>query len=210
MNHNLKLNAAAATTVAAALLDVNRALDAANGECLSSSTPSVSAIRAYLGTVRDAAWRIEQIVFETDQDDSDYGVDAAPIHGIVRPSMHCPVCDQDTTLPLGCPKCEDDLTAVLDEEDRQVAKRTLRDDMLTLLDEGVITIREFSFELDKRGIDQSHPCIQPGCDHTVQFDCEPYCFTHSPDEGSEVIGYSYMVNARRAKQTADSCENFIM
>lgn len=35
-----------------------------------------------------------------------------------------------------------------------------------------------------------HPCRFDGCTHTVQFDDEPYCFTHSPDEGSSVPGYS--------------------
>jgi hypothetical protein len=36
-----------------------------------------------------------------------------------------------------------------------------------------------------------HPCEQEGCDNIVMFDDEPYCFTHSPDEGSYVLGYSY-------------------
>jgi hypothetical protein len=84
------------------------------------------------------------------------------------------------------------------------------DTMLSLLDEGVIDMREFAIELDRRGIDQRHPCIQPGCSHTVQFDDEPYCYTHSPDEGSSVRGYSYLMYARRAQQTADSVDNFIM
>ena len=39
--------------------------------------------------------------------------------------------------------------------------------------------------------DGRHPCTYPGCDHTVEFDDEPMCFTHSPDEGSAVPGYSY-------------------
>jgi len=39
--------------------------------------------------------------------------------------------------------------------------------------------------------DGRHPCEFVGCDHSVQFDDEPYCFTHSPDEGSSVKGYSF-------------------
>lgn len=35
-----------------------------------------------------------------------------------------------------------------------------------------------------------HPCVHTGCDRTVQYDDEPWCFTHSPDEGSSVKGYS--------------------
>jgi hypothetical protein len=38
--------------------------------------------------------------------------------------------------------------------------------------------------------DGKHPCRFDGCTHTVLFDDEPYCFTHSPDEGSSVRGYS--------------------
>lgn len=37
----------------------------------------------------------------------------------------------------------------------------------------------------------SHPCEEPGCDHTVAYDDEPYCFVHSPDEGSYRPGYSW-------------------
>lgn len=45
-----------------------------------------------------------------------------------------------------------------------------------------------------------HPCIFVGCEHTVQFDDEPYCYTHSPDSGSSVRGYSY----RESKALADA------
>jgi hypothetical protein len=41
----------------------------------------------------------------------------------------------------------------------------------------------------KRGIFW-HECVIPGCTHQVQFDDEPWCFKHSPDEGSSKIGYS--------------------
>jgi hypothetical protein len=36
-----------------------------------------------------------------------------------------------------------------------------------------------------------HPCAHPECEHTVQYDDEPYCYGHSPDEGSSVRGYSW-------------------
>jgi hypothetical protein len=45
-----------------------------------------------------------------------------------------------------------------------------------------------------------HQCIHPDCTKIVQFDDEPWCFTHSPDEGSSVFGWS----ARKAlTETAD-------
>lgn len=39
--------------------------------------------------------------------------------------------------------------------------------------------------------DENHPCEEEGCDNNVQFDDEPKCYTHSPDSGSDVPGYSY-------------------
>ncbi len=35
-----------------------------------------------------------------------------------------------------------------------------------------------------------HPCEQESCDARCIYDDEPYCFSHSPDEGSSVKGYS--------------------
>ncbi len=35
-----------------------------------------------------------------------------------------------------------------------------------------------------------HECIKPGCALRVEFDDEPWCFAHSPDEGSSIEGYS--------------------
>ena len=35
-----------------------------------------------------------------------------------------------------------------------------------------------------------HKCKADGCQINVPYDDEPYCFTHSPDEGSSVKGYS--------------------
>lgn len=35
-----------------------------------------------------------------------------------------------------------------------------------------------------------HKCLEAGCDRRVIYDDEPKCFTHSPDEGSSVRGWS--------------------
>lgn len=35
-----------------------------------------------------------------------------------------------------------------------------------------------------------HECIQEGCGNIVQFDDEPWCFVHSPDDGSALPGWS--------------------
>lgn len=35
-----------------------------------------------------------------------------------------------------------------------------------------------------------HLCEEPGCDNWIQYDDEPKCYKHSPDEGSSVRGYS--------------------
>lgn len=37
----------------------------------------------------------------------------------------------------------------------------------------------------------NHPCETPNCDYIVGYDDEPFCFTHSPDSGSSLPGYSY-------------------
>lgn len=39
--------------------------------------------------------------------------------------------------------------------------------------------------------DQHHPCENKDCPNVVPYDDEPLCFTHSPDSGSTVPGYSY-------------------
>ncbi len=41
-----------------------------------------------------------------------------------------------------------------------------------------------------------HKCIVRGCTHLIEFDDEPKCFEHSPDDGSSVLGYS----ARKAAE----------
>lgn len=38
---------------------------------------------------------------------------------------------------------------------------------------------------------ESHPCEDKACDNQVPFDDEPFCFIHSDDSGSMVVGYSY-------------------
>lgn len=46
--------------------------------------------------------------------------------------------------------------------------------------------------------DESHPCASTACKNTVPFDDEPFCFVHSPDEGSHVRDYSYKaIEAKR-------------
>lgn len=35
-----------------------------------------------------------------------------------------------------------------------------------------------------------HQCLSVDCDVVVQYDDEPYCFVHSPDEGSDLPGFS--------------------
>lgn len=45
-----------------------------------------------------------------------------------------------------------------------------------------------------------HQCIEDDCTTTVQFDDEPWCFTHSPDEGSSLAGYSAKAEAARIAQ----------
>lgn len=60
------------------------------------------------------------------------------------------------------------------------------------------------FEKNSRGEDPRneeegvfwHKCVTPGCDRQVEFDDEPWCFTHSPDEGSSLQGYSARVASR--------------
>lgn len=45
--------------------------------------------------------------------------------------------------------------------------------------------------IDHDPLPQSHPCTKGECPNIVPYDDEPYCFTHSPDGGSTVRGYSY-------------------
>jgi hypothetical protein len=35
-----------------------------------------------------------------------------------------------------------------------------------------------------------HECEADGCTRQVEFDDEPLCYTHSPDKGSSMPGYS--------------------
>lgn len=44
-----------------------------------------------------------------------------------------------------------------------------------------------------------HQCEEDGCTTLVEFDDEPKCFKHSPDEGSSLYGYSAYEKA--AKET---------
>lgn len=45
---------------------------------------------------------------------------------------------------------------------------------------------------------QPHPCEHPHCDRTVEWDDEPFCFEHSPADGSHQRGYSYRRNHAEA------------
>jgi hypothetical protein len=40
-------------------------------------------------------------------------------------------------------------------------------------------------------MDEMHPCDFEDCINIVAYDDEPYCFHHSPDDGSYQVGYSY-------------------
>ena len=41
-----------------------------------------------------------------------------------------------------------------------------------------------------------HQCETTGCDIHIIYDDEPFCFTHSPDSGSSVKGYSALEDHR--------------
>lgn len=51
---------------------------------------------------------------------------------------------------------------------------------------------------------QKHPCVIDRCPNMVEFDDEPWCFTHSPDSGSNVLGYSY--KKEQAKKLAEKLD----
>ena len=51
--------------------------------------------------------------------------------------------------------------------------------------------------------DESHPCTHDGCTNKVAYDDEPWCFTHSPDSGSNVTGYSYKVAKAHEEATGE-------
>lgn len=44
--------------------------------------------------------------------------------------------------------------------------------------------------------DESHPCEHDECSTSVHFDDEPFCFKHSPDEGSYSPIYSYKASKK--------------
>lgn len=46
-----------------------------------------------------------------------------------------------------------------------------------------------------------HQCTEPGCQITVAYDDEPWCFQHSPDEGSSVVGYSAREEAKKKMES---------
>jgi hypothetical protein len=178
-------------------------------------------LRAYLGTIREAQHTICELLYGSQE-------------LLVNESLaHCPVCDQDTTLPLGCTICDPAnpdacdpfgierpimtdveaaaLIEVLDTEDAAIALNAVRDDLLAKLDRGVITMSEFHAGLHVNNIPQYHRCTAWGCKHNVPFDDEPVCYGCSPDSGSSVRGYSYMLNVKRAQHTVESLnDGFVM
>lgn len=118
MNHNLRLNDLAAETARRALADINMSVQSARSRLDRSEDAE---IRACLGTIGDAAWRLDQIVFHTDRDDSEYGIDTsrhpsrhrvrivddavvdeAPVHGIARP-LNLVRCADDCTCKGNLP-----------------------------------------------------------------------------------------------------------
>ena len=45
-----------------------------------------------------------------------------------------------------------------------------------------------------------HKCKELGCERIVQYDDEPWCFTHSPDSGSSIRGYSARAEAAKENE----------
>jgi len=82
MNHNLKLNDAAAQHIADSLDRIATAiadLRRMNDEILVHlvSAERFDEMRAPLGSIIDARWVIEQIIFRVSTDDSEYGIDTS-------------------------------------------------------------------------------------------------------------------------------------
>lgn len=66
--------------------------------------------------------------------------------------------------------------------------------MGSFTDEGDYVPMTKSTDYHSCGDECRHQCEYPGCDRMIQFHDEPFCFTHSPDEGSSVTGYDYRTN----------------
>ncbi len=54
-----------------------------------------------------------------------------------------------------------------------------------------------------------HGCISPGCEGLVGIDDEPWCFKHSPNEGSSIKGYSAKRSSDRANALHLSSHKYI-
>jgi hypothetical protein len=67
--------------------------------------------------------------------------------------------------------------------------RAMEDEGELLLDELFENHKQGDVMPQEEGI-CPHQCVGEGCDIIVQFDDEPWCFTHSPDAGSSLAGYS--------------------
>lgn len=48
-----------------------------------------------------------------------------------------------------------------------------------------------------------HKCVKNGCERIVEFDDEPWCYTHSPDSGSSKRGYSARAEAESGNLTQE-------
>jgi len=64
---------------------------------------------------------------------------------------------------------------------------------VTVTREGAST-RNIKYDHHSCGNECRHQCEYPDCDRMIGFHDEPFCFEHSPDEGSSVPGYDYRTN----------------
>jgi hypothetical protein len=203
VNHNLKLNDAAAELVQTNLAYIARAIADLHQSFDDTIVHLVSAerfdeMRAPLGSIADARWVIEQIMFRVSTDDSDYGIDTSshPSQGNRR-RVRILACDHPECHPDHCSHVQRALALVV-----AATEPVITDDEAAALIEPLpcdddCTCRGVSYNPE---YPDAHPCIEPGCEHTVLFDDEPHCYTHSPDSGSSVRGYSY----RAAKALSDA------
>ena len=95
----------------------------------------------------------------------------------------CPICDREhDDLPKGCTICDADNPDACDPHgiERPVAVFAEPDPELDVMQRAIGTGSI------------PHPCVIPGCYDVVPYDDEPWCYTHSPDEGSNKRGYSWL------------------
>ena len=222
MNHNLKLNDLAAATARRALDDIAAALtslsdDDQRGEgpvmerCLRILPETLyNELSAYLGTIAQARWQLDQLIFWIDQADDEYGTELG--RAILRHPSQGTQATIERALALAVAAdvamTDEEAAALIEPIDGHSWPRgeyvvpTGLEALISDLDRGLLTLREFQSEVERQRISQSHPCATEGCGNIVPFDDEPHCFTHSPDEGSSVTGYSWL-NANYPRVPAD-------